>query len=279
MSGSKILGIVLAAAALLAAGPEAAAGTELRGDFTQGGLIIGRTAADAEVRFLKRSVRVSKNGVFVIGFGRDFGPEAKLLIDHADGRHEQRLLKIEHRHYKTERIDGLPQKMVSPDAKTLKRIRAEAARIGKVRRLDSAQPWFEGGFIWPLKGRISGVFGSQRILNGKPRRPHYGVDIAAPLGTAVGAPGAGRVALAETDLYFTGGTVMVDHGHGLTSVFSHLHSVAVTVGARVRQGQTIGTLGATGRATGPHLDWRLNWFEQRLDPALLVGPMERNSKK
>ncbi len=165
--------------------------------------------------------------------------------------------------------------MVTPDAKVLKRIRREAKAIGKIRRLDTAETWFADGFVWPVRGPISGVFGSQRILNGEPRCPHYGVDIAAPRGTPVTAPAPGRVALAEADLYFTGGTVMLDHGHGVSSVFSHLDRVSVTVGQVLRRGEALGTVGASGRATGPHLDWRVNWFAERLDPALLVGPMEK----
>ncbi|MDP7546581.1 MAG: M23 family metallopeptidase, partial [Alphaproteobacteria bacterium] len=140
---------------------------------------------------------------------------------------------------------------------------------------DSPTPWHESGFLWPLRGRISGVYGSQRILNGQPRRPHFGLDIAAKRGSPVHASTDGMVALAESDLYYTGGTVMLDHGHGLTSVYSHMQSVTVKAGQLVRQGEQIGTLGTTGRATGPHLDWRLNWFKQRLDPALLVGPMPK----
>ena len=153
------------------------------------------------------------------------------------------------------------------------RIRAENARIAEARAVDRAEPMFESGFVWPVVGPISGVFGSQRVLNGEPRRPHYGVDVAAPPGTPVTAPADGVVAIAHPDMYYTGGTVLIDHGHGLTSVYSHLEEVWVKEGARLRQGDPIGSVGATGRATGPHLDWRINWFDQRLDPALLVPPM------
>jgi murein DD-endopeptidase MepM/ murein hydrolase activator NlpD len=145
--------------------------------------------------------------------------------------------------------------------------------IAAVRAKDTDRSWFADPFRWPASGRISGVYGSQRILNGEPRRPHFGVDIAAPVGTPVHAPNGGVVALAESDLYYTGGTVMLDHGHGITSVFSHLSSVDVEVGGRVSPGDFIGRIGATGRATGAHLDWRVNWFSERLDPQLLVGPM------
>jgi murein DD-endopeptidase MepM/ murein hydrolase activator NlpD len=184
-------------------------------------------------------------------------------------------LEIKKRDYKTQRINGLPPKMVTPPKAVLDRIRRENRGIAAVRRLDSPAAWYASGFIWPARGIVSGVYGSQRILNGKPRRPHYGLDIANKTGTPVLASTDGTVALAETDLYYTGGTVMLDHGQGLTSVYSHLHSVAVRLGRFVRQGEQIGTLGGSGRATGPHLDWRLNWFKQRLDPALLLGPMPR----
>jgi len=155
----------------------------------------------------------------------------------------------------------------------LARIRAENARIAEARAVDRAEPMYESGFVWPAVGPISGVFGSQRVLNGEPRRPHYGVDVAAPPGTPVTAPADGVVAIAHPDMYYTGGTVLIDHGHGLTSVYSHLKEVWAKEGALLRQGDPIGSIGATGRATGPHLDWRINWFDQRLDPALLVPPM------
>ncbi|MEE8188755.1 MAG: M23 family metallopeptidase, partial [Kiloniellales bacterium] len=149
----------------------------------------------------------------------------------------------------------------------------ENARIAAARAVDRPEPLFESGFVWPATGPITGVFGSQRVLNGKPRRPHYGVDVAAPEGSIVRAPADGVVAIAAAEMYYTGGTVLIDHGHGLTSVYSHMKEVRVSEGQRVKQGDPIGTVGATGRVTGPHLDWRVNWFDQRLDPALLVPPM------
>ena len=184
-----------------------------------------------------------------------------------------RTFEIAKRSYNIQRIDGLPPNMVTPSEKELVRIRKENAKIGAVRKVDRPEPLFESGFVWPAKGRISGVYGSQRILNGEPRRPHFGVDVAAPVGTPITAPADGIVVLAEDDLYYTGGTVILDHGHGLTSAFLHMKDVTVQVGQHLAQGGMIGTLGATGRATGPHLDWRMNWFNQRVDPALLVPPM------
>ncbi len=247
----------------------------LTGNLVQGGLVQGRVAAGTRVEFLGRAVRVDSNGAFIIGFGRDFPGTAPLYWYGPDGKRKHKTLNIKARQYKVQRIDGLPGKMVTPPRAVLARIRRENGAIGAVRAKDSPTPWHASGFHWPLHGRISGVYGSQRILNGKPRRPHYGLDIAAKRGSPVHASTDGMVALAERDLYYTGGTVMLDHGHGLTSVYSHLQSVTVRSGQLVRQGDQIGTLGATGRATGPHLDWRLNWFKQRLDPALLVGPMPK----
>ncbi len=247
----------------------------LTGNFVQGGLVHGRAEPGTRVEFDGRAVRVSEDGIFIIGFGRDFPATARLYWYGADGGRRSLSLAIKARKYEIQRIDGLPKKMVTPPREVLARIRRENGAIAAVRRRDSPAPWHASGFQWPLRGRISGVYGSQRILNGQPRRPHFGLDIAAARGTPVHASTDGRVALAERDLYYTGGTVMLDHGQGLTSVYSHMRTVTVRPGQFVRRGEQIGTVGATGRVTGPHLDWRLNWFRQRLDPALLLGPMPR----
>ncbi len=245
----------------------------LEGDFVQGGLVFGQVEPSAQVTLEGRRLRVSDRGRFIFGFGRDAAPEAVLEVRSPDGRIETHDLVVAKRAYEIQRIDGLPPKMVTPPQEVLARIRAENARIAQARAADRAEPWFESGFVWPVEGPITGVFGSQRVLNGEPRRPHYGIDIAAPEGTAVAAPADGVVAIANPDMYYTGGTVLIDHGHGLTSVYSHLKEVWVRQGARIRQGDAIGSVGATGRATGAHLDWRVNWFDQRLDPGLLVPPM------
>ncbi len=247
--------------------------TRLEGALIQGGLVLGVAPPGTDVRLDGRLLRVSAEGLFVFGLGRDAAARARLHLHYADGSSETRVLEIARRQYPIERIDGLPPNMVSPSADELARIQREAARIAEARRRDSPNPWFAAGFVWPLEGRVTGVYGSQRILNGEPRRPHYGVDIAAPEGTPVVAPAAGVVALAEADLFFTGGTVILDHGHGVSSAFSHLASVDVAPGQAVGQGDRIGTVGMSGRATGPHLDWRVNWFAERLDPALIAGPM------
>ena len=249
-------------------------GIRLDGPHTQGGLLIGAVTPGSTVAFEGIPVRVSRDGRFLIGFGRDAPANARLAVSYPDGRYERRLLAVERRTYPIERIDGLPPVMVAPRSEEeLDRIRADTRLVAEARRMDDPRVDFLDGFRWPARGRISGVYGSQRILNGEPREPHYGVDIAAPAGTAVKAPAGGVVTLAEPEMFLSGGTLVVDHGHGLSSAFLHLSRLLVTRGERVRQGRTIAEVGATGRATGPHLDWRVNLFTRRLDPALLVGPM------
>ena len=246
----------------------------LDGPRTQGGLLRGRVVPGSCVAFDGTPVRVSEDGWFLVGFGRDAAPEAELVVSGPDGGRERLVLAVAPREYRIERIDGLPAAKVAPrDEEALARIEREARRVAEARARDDPRTDFRNGFRWPVTGRISGVYGSQRILNGEPRQPHYGIDIAAPAGTKVRAPADGLVTLAEPDLFLSGGTLIVDHGHGLSSAFLHLSRILVKREERVRHGRTIAEVGATGRATGPHLDWRVNLFERRLDPALLVGPM------
>ncbi len=263
----------------LTAAVEAKSRLRLEGNFVQGGLVHGKVAPGSSVRFLGRDVRVGEDGRFIIGFGRDFRRKTHIEVQQPNGYIIRREFEVKKRKYKIQRIDGLPPKMVSPGPEAMKTIRRENLKIAAVRRLDTPKAFFAEGFEWPVKGPISGVFGSQRVLNGEPRRPHYGLDIAVPTGTPVKAPAGGIVALAEKNLYFTGGTVMLDHGHGLTSVYSHLSEVTVKKGETVRLGDRIGAIGATGRATGAHLDWRFNWFKQRLDPELLLPPGQAKAKR
>lgn len=244
----------------------------LEGTYKQGGLVIGRTDPKAAVEFEGRAVRVSPDGVFLIGFGRDAKPAATLKVRLPDGHEEVQVLDVEQREYDIQRIDGLPKKFVTPSEEVYARIKADNRQIGKVRKRDTSETWFLGDWIWPAEGRISGVYGSQRVLNGEPRRPHFGLDVAGPTGTPVIAPADGMVVLAETDMYYTGGTVFLDHGHGLTTAFLHMSKVVAEVGKFVKQGEKIGEIGATGRVTGPHLDWRLNLFNTRLDPMFVMPP-------
>lgn len=252
---------------------------QLQGDFIQGGMVIGQGAQGAQVWQDGKSVRVSDNGVFILGFGRDMPKTSALKIRYADGSVEQQNLIVKRREYAIQRIDGLPKRHVTPHSKEdLKRIRRDITLAKKARKRDDARLDFMADFIWPATGPISGVYGSQRILNGKPRRPHFGVDIARPTGTLVVAPADGIITLAEPDMFFSGGTLIIDHGHRLTSSMLHLHKILVKVGDSVKQGQVIAQIGATGRVTGPHLDWRMNLRGHRIDPQLLVPPMPQWDK-
>jgi murein DD-endopeptidase MepM/ murein hydrolase activator NlpD len=264
-----------ALAGLGAADPAQAEGTPLSldGVAVQGGLLTGTVPPGTFVSLDGRKVRVSPDGRFVIGFGRDAELSHRLHLTYPDGVEELRPIELGAREYEIQRIDGLPEKMVTPPEEVLARIREENARIAAARAIDRPETDFLSGWIWPAKGIVTGVYGSQRILNGEPRRPHFGIDIAAPEGTPVLAPADGVIALAETGMYFTGGTIILDHGHGVSSAFLHLSRLKVEKGQSVSRGQVIAEVGATGRSTGAHLDWRINWFEERIDPALLVGPM------
>ena len=241
----------------------------LEGNFIQGGLVKGKIDSNINVKFKERLLRKTSKGFFVIGFGRDHPKIANLSIK-INQNWISKTLNIKKRIYKTQMINGLEKKMVTPPKSFYDRIIRENKAIKNIRNLDSDIDFIFEEFNWPAKGIISGVFGSQRILNGKPKRPHYGIDIAAKKGTSVIAPIESIVRMAEKDLYYTGGTIMLDHGHGVTSVYSHLSLINVNVGDKVKKGQKIGEIGSTGRSTGPHLDWRINWFLERLDPALLV---------
>lgn len=242
------------------------------GRFTQGALLLGETEPGAKVWLDGKPVRVHSDGRFVIGFGYDAPPTARLEIENNQGRRAAETLTIEKRQYDIQRIDGLPPAQVTPPPQILDRIKRENERIADVRRIDTADPLIFGGWVWPADGRVTGIYGSQRILNGEARQPHFGIDIAAPEGSPVRATTDGIVTLADADLYFTGGTIIIDHGFGVSATYSHLKTLNVKEGDRVRQGQVIATVGSTGRSTGPHLDWRVNWFNVRIDPQLVLPP-------
>ena len=237
----------------------------------QGGLAVGQTDPANKVWLDQLQLRVASDGTFILGFGRD-AINSTLLVESQAGKQYQQSIDVQTREYKIERINGLPPSKVTPkDEAVLQRIRTESKLVKKARDRDDDRQDFRAGFIWPAKGRISGFYGSQRVLNGKPKRPHFGVDVAAPTGTTVIAPAAGIVTLAEPDLYFSGGTLIIDHGFGLSSSFLHLSKIMVKSGQYVEQGFEVAKIGSTGRATGPHLDWRINWFDVRLDPERLVN--------
>lgn len=246
---------------------------ELDGKIEQGGIVFGQAAAGSSVFLDERAVQVSDDGHFVIGFGRDQTGSVTLKVQSPEGQEQQRTLTIAPREYNIERIDGLPPGKVTPDPEVLERIRAEGGLVAAARQRRDDRTDYLYGFIWPSQGRLSGFYGSQRILNGQPRNPHYGVDVAAPTGTPVVAPAPGIITLVHPDMYYSGGTIILDHGQGLSSTFLHLSEVLVEAGQTVEQGDLIGRIGATGRATGPHLDWRMNWQEHRVNPQPLVGPM------
>lgn len=256
---------------------DARAEVTLTGPMTQGGLVIGETAPGAQVYLDGAPVMVSPSGRFVLGFDRDHQGIAALTVELPDGALHTSELQVARRAYDIQRIDGLPPKYVTPPPEALNRIKREGAQKRAARKRDTQEEWFADGFVWPAKGRISGVYGSQRFYNGEPRRPHYGVDVAAPVGTPVTAPAAGIVRLAEPDMYFEGGLVFIDHGHGIISVLMHMSRVDVREGQRVAQGDPVGAVGAGGRATGAHLDWRMYWRDAHVDPQLLVGPMPASS--
>ena len=242
---------------------------DLEGYFIQGGYVKGKTSSKIKIKFENRDVYLSKKNKFILGFGRDYSEVANLKFN-VDNKWINKTLKIKKNKYKIQKIDGLPKKFVSPPKEIYERIIRENKLIAKVRTLNSKIDYTFQDFLLPANGIITGVFGSQRILNGKPRRPHYGIDIAAKKGSKVISPTDAIVRLSEKDLYFTGGTIMLDHGHGITSVYSHLSKVLVKKNDKIQKGDVIGLIGSTGRSTGPHLDWRINWFDQRLDPMMFI---------
>ena len=242
---------------------------DLEGYFIQGGYAKGKTSSKIKIKFENRDVYLGKKNKFILGFGRDYSEVANLKFN-IDNKWINKTLKIKKNKYKIQKIDGLPKKFVSPPKEIYERIIRENKLIAKVRTLNSKIDYTFQDFLLPANGIITGVFGSQRILNGKPRRPHYGIDIAAKKGSKVISPTDAIVRLSEKDLYFTGGTIMLDHGHGITSVYSHLSKVLVKKNDKIQKGDVIGLIGSTGRSTGPHLDWRINWFDQRLDPMMFI---------
>lgn len=267
------LRLLLAGAAMVCLPLNAAAAClELQGQLQQGGLIWGQTAPGTAVNLDGKALDVLADGTFIAGFGRDAARAAELVV--GDCRQS---LAVAGREYNIQRVEGVPQQTVTPPPEVLERIARERELVSAAKARRLARPDLLAaalaGFSWPVEGRISGVYGSQRVYNGTPGNPHYGVDVAVPTGTIVRAPTAGVVTLAEADLFYSGGTIILDHGYRLSSSFLHLSKVRVAVGDEVQVGDIIGEVGATGRATGPHLDWRMAWRNERVDPQFLVPPM------
>ncbi|HSD18258.1 MAG TPA: M23 family metallopeptidase [Thermomonas sp.] len=236
----------------------------------QGAMVIGVTHQAAIVEYAGRTLRVTPYGSFVFGIGRDATGEAVLRIRQPATAWIEHRVAITPRDWPVEQVDGVPPTTVEPPPAIGERIEREQASVAAVRTRDDPRTGFAQAFIWPVEGRISGRFGNQRVYNGTPKAPHSGMDIAAATGTPVKAPAGGVVTFADPGLYLTGGTMVLDHGHGISSNFLHLSRIDARVGDAVKQGDVIGAVGATGRATGPHLHWGMNWFDTRIDPLLVL---------
>ena len=240
------------------------------GEFTQGGLLIGQLQDGQTISYQGKALKLTTNNQFLLGLGRNAPATTTVTLYRKDQAPETITLKIEARQYNIQKIEGVPAKTVTPPASDLQRIKQDASMVREARKLVSNKQDFLKGFIKPANGPITGVYGSQRFYNGVPKSPHYGIDYAAPTGAPVIAPADGIVTFAHNDLFYSGGTLIIDHGHGLSSTFLHLSKILVKPDQQVTLGMEIAKIGATGRATGPHLDWRMNWLDQRIDPDLVL---------
>lgn len=251
----------------------AANSVALHGRLEQGGIVFGTVSPGTSLKLDGRAVSVSEAGRFVFGMDRDAKSSATLVARYSDGLETTQVISVAPRDWQIERVDGLPQNTVTPNPETVKRIRNEGGMIVAARNRTESLPFFETGFLQPAQGRISGVFGSQRVLNGQPRSPHSGLDIAAPTGTPIVATADGIVSLVHDGMVLTGKTVMIDHGFGLDSVYIHMSDISVEQGQRVRQGDPIGAIGMTGRTNGPHLHFGISWYGAKLDPQTVMAAL------
>lgn len=251
----------------------AQAQVSFEGKFEQGALIRAKVPAGTQVTLNGEAVKVTPDGHFTFGFDRDAELTQQLTLVYPDGLTEVKPLNIAKREYNIQSVKGISNKIMKPDPVAQERAAKDTAQVKAARGTFSEQTAFLQPFIWPLTGRISGVYGSQRIYNDVPGNPHFGVDVAAKTGTVVVAPADGVISLSVPDMFYSGGTMVIDHGYGVSSSFLHLSKLYVNAGETVKQGQAVAEVGATGRANGPHLDWRLNWFQMRLDPTTIVPPM------
>ena len=243
---------------------------ELKGEFYQGNLIIGHTEPGSQIFIDKSKIKVSKDGYFVFGLSKDRKNDVIINVVNQN-KTEEITKKVYKKKYQIQKIDGLPQKQVTPPKEVYERIKNDNELISKARSINSDYIYFAEKFIRPIDDAIiTGVYGSQRILNGIPKSPHYGLDFAAKEGTPIKAMQNGFITLAENDLYYTGGTIIIDHGHGINTLYMHLKSINVKKNQKISKGEIIGTVGQTGRSTGPHLDIRLNWFDVKLDPKSIL---------
>ena len=243
---------------------------ELNGSFTQGGLLFGKTNSKNKVYFKNKNIFVTTKGDFILAIGRDEKLENLIIIESSEKK-EVHKIKISKRNYKIQRIDGLPKNKVTPNNKEMKRIKKESVKIKKSKGVFLNKTFYKSGFIWPVKGTITGKYGNQRILNGKPRRPHYGLDIAAASGTKIISPSDAKVVLTLQDSFFNGKMIILNHGLGLNSIYSHLKKIYIKEGEVIKKGDLIAEVGSTGRSTGPHLDWRINVYNVAIDPELLLS--------
>ena len=242
----------------------------LKGSFIQGNLITGKTEPKSKVFIDKKKIKVSKQGFFVFGLKKNRKSDVVIEIVE-NGRSETIIKKVSIKKYNIQKINGLPSQQVTPPKEVYEKIKNDNKLIGHARAIDSDLIFFSNDFKVPVKNSIiTGVYGSQRILNGIPKSPHYGLDFAAKEGTEIKAMLDGVVTLSQNDLYYTGGTVIFDHGHGVSTLYMHMKDVNVIKGQQIKQGDVIGTVGKTGRSTGAHLDVRLNWFDTKLDPASVL---------
>lgn len=262
--------LVLAAVACFSSTVMAKVELTLSGDVIQGSMLVGATTPGNTVLLDNAPLKVSKHGYFSFGFSRDDINNHELFIRDNKGEILTQHLTPKKRQYNIQRVEGIDKKIMNPSAQALARVKQDSIQIKAARAVASDNIDFAHGFIAPANGRITGVYGSQRIYNGVPKNPHFGLDYAGPKGTLVKAPAAGVITLWVADMFYSGGTLIIDHGHGITSTFLHLSGSKVKVGDRVLQGQNIAMIGSTGRSTGPHLDWRINWHNVRLDPALVL---------
>lgn len=242
------------------------------GSFQQGGLVLGHLAEGETVSYKGKVLPLNNKRQFLLGFGRNEPATTKIIV-HKKSVDTTIILNVAPRQYAIQKIEGVPQKTVTPSAKDTDRIKKDIIVVKKARKYIGAQDDFTAGFIQPASGPITGVYGSQRFYNGVPKSPHYGIDYAAPTGTPVKAPAAGIITLVHDDMFYSGGTLILDHGHGLSSTFLHLSDILVEEGQRVSREMVIAKIGSSGRATGPHLDWRMNWLDQRIDPQLVLDTL------
>ena len=241
----------------------------IEGTFTQGGLLFGKTKPNSKIFFNDKKIFVNNKGDFLLGISRKEKKE-NLLIVNNENKVEKYNINILPRKYKIQKIDGLPKNKVTPNQEELKRIKKESKLISKYKNLFLDKTFYKSGFVWPLEGKITGEYGNQRVLNGKPRRPHLGLDIAAPLGTKIIAPSDAIVSFTFEDTFFNGKMIILNHGLGLNSIYSHLNKIYVNKGDKVEKGDLLAEVGSTGRSTGPHLDWRINVFNTAIDPEKLI---------